>query len=262
MLVKKRDGRVEEFSREKLVRTITRAGLSREKAETVVDEVESRIYDGITTDEILELTLSILGKYSKRVSRVYSLKSSLLRLGPAGYRFEKFVSALLREYGYKTSTNLLIEGKCALHEVDVVAEKGKRYLVECKFHNTPVYTGLKDVLYSYARFLDITEAGKDFEAMWIFTNTKFSSEAIKYANCRGMLLTGWKYPEEGIEFMLESKKLYPITVLALKDFEIELLLKEGFAFCKDLVANPEKVKEILGKRAEIVLEEAKVVQGD
>jgi len=262
MLVRKRDGRLEHFSRDKLMRTLLRAGLSRDKAEVVVEEIEGRIYDGISTDEILEMALEIVGKYSKRVSRVYGLKSSLLRLGPAGYRFEKFVSSLLKEFGYQTLTNQIIEGKCAVHEIDVIAEKERRFLIECKFHNTSIYTGLKDVLYSYARFLDIVESGKDFDAMWLFTNTKFSSEAVKYANCRGMLLTGWRYPEnEGIEFMLESKKLYPITVLSLKDFEIEQLLREGFAFCKDLLSDPEKVREILGKRAESVLEEAKDVQG-
>jgi HJR/Mrr/RecB family endonuclease len=261
MLVRKRDGRLEHFSREKLIRTLLRAGLSRDKAEVVAEDVEGRIYDGISTDEILNIALEIVEKHSKRVARVYGLKSSLLRLGPAGYRFEKFVSSLLKEFGYRTLTNQLVDGKCAVHEIDVIAEKEKRFLIECKFHNTSVYTGLKDVLYSYARFMDIVESGKDFDAMWLFTNTKFSSEAVKYANCRGVLLTGWRYPEsEGIEFMLESKRLYPITVLSLKDFEIEQLLREGFAFCKDLLSDPGKVREILGKRAESVLEEAKVVQ--
>ncbi|MCS7144054.1 MAG: ATP cone domain-containing protein [Archaeoglobaceae archaeon] len=261
MLVKKRDGRLEEFNEDKLIRTLIRAGLSEDKAELVAKEVESRIYDGINTNEILEIALEIVGKYSKKVSTVYGLKSSLLRLGPSGYRFEKFVSALLKEFGYKTITNQLIEGKCALHEIDVIAEKKKKFLIECKFHNTPTYTGLKDVLYSYARYLDIIESGKDFDAIWLFTNTKFSSDAIRYANCRGLLLTGWRYPEnEGIEFMLESKKLYPITVLSLKDFEIGQLLKEGFAFCKDLVENSKKVREVLGKRGESILEEAKILQ--
>lgn len=261
MFVRKRDGRLEEFSREKLIRTLLRVGLSKENAEFVAEEVENRIYDGISTDEILEIATQTVGKYSKKASKVYGLKSSLLRLGPAGYRFEKFVASLLREFGYKTITNQIIEGKCALHEIDVIAEKGERYLIECKFHNTSIYTGLKDVLYSYARFLDIIEASKEFDAMWLFTNTKFSSDAIKYANCRGLLLTGWRYPEnEGIEFMLESKKLYPITVLSLKDFEIEQLIREGFAFCKDLLVNSTKVKEILGKRADSILEEAEIVQ--
>ncbi|MEM4509328.1 MAG: hypothetical protein QW122_06855, partial [Archaeoglobaceae archaeon] len=73
----------------------------------------------------------------------------------------------------------------------------------------------------------------------------------------------WRYPEnEGIEFMLESKKLYPITVLSLKDFEIERLLKEGFAFCRDLVENQKKVIEIIGKRGESIVNEAKIVQGE
>lgn len=34
-----------------------------------------------------------------------------------------------------------------------------RYMIECKFHNVPIYTGLKEVMYTYARFLDVKDAG-------------------------------------------------------------------------------------------------------
>ncbi|MEM0202898.1 MAG: ATP cone domain-containing protein [Archaeoglobaceae archaeon] len=260
MRVKKRDGRLEEFSKDKIVRTAVRAGLSVDKAKKVANEVEKRIYDGITTDEILSIVLSEIEKFSKNVSAKYGLKSSLLRLGPAGYRFEKFVSSLLREYGYKTRLNELIEGKCVTHEVDVVAEREKKYLVECKFHNTPMYTGLKDVLYSYARFLDIAEVRKDFDGVWVFTNTKFSSEAMRFAECRGIKLTGWHYPEnEGIEALLERKKLYPITVLKLSNFEVEELLRNGFAFCNEIVENEKKITELFGKRAREIIAEAETM---
>ncbi|MEM4566007.1 MAG: ATP cone domain-containing protein [Archaeoglobaceae archaeon] len=260
MKVKKRDGRLEEFSKDKIVKTAVRAGLSVDKARKVAEEVEKKIYDGITTDEILSIVLSEIEKLSKNVSARYGLKSSLLRLGPAGYRFEKFVSSLLREYGYKTRLNELIKGKCVTHEVDVVAEKEKRYLVECKFHNTPTYTGLKEVLYSYARFLDIGEVVKDFDGVWVFTNTKFSSEATKFAECRGIKLTGWRYPEnEGIEALLERKKLYPVTVLKLSNFEVEELLRNGFAFCNEIVENEKKIAELFGKRAREIIAEAEAV---
>lgn len=260
MNVRKRDGRLEEFSKDKIIRTAIRSGLSAEEAKKVAEAVEKKIYDGITTDEVLNIVTNEIEKFSKNASIRYGLKSSLLRLGPEGYRFEKFVSALLREYGYKTRLNELIEEKCATHEVDVIAEGEKRFIVECKFHNTAVYTGLKEILYSYARFLDIWEVKNDIDCLWVFTNTKFSSEAIRFANCRSVKLTGWRYPKNGgIEMLLEGKKLYPITVLNLSNFELEGLLRHGFAFCNELVENEKKVSELLGKRAREIMAEAKLV---
>jgi len=54
----------------------------------------------------------------------------------------------------------VIKGKCVNQEIDVVAENPSgRYMIECKFHNVPIYTGLKEVMYTYARFLDVKDAG-------------------------------------------------------------------------------------------------------
>ncbi len=190
--VLKRDGRKEEFRREKIIRTCKRVGASEGIAKKIAKEVESRIYDGITTDEILALVADLLSRHEYSKGIRYNLKNSLLRLGPSGFRFEKFVARLLEEYGYSTRTNVYVEGKCARHEIDIIAEKDKRYLVECKFHNLPIYTGLKEVMYTYARFLDVDEyvdecveridastgiekmRATKFDKAWVFTNTKFS----------------------------------------------------------------------------------------
>ncbi|MEM1578740.1 MAG: ATP cone domain-containing protein [Archaeoglobaceae archaeon] len=260
MKVIKKDGRRENFSEEKIIKTVTRAGLDKERAKIVAERVKEKVYDGITTDEILKIVLEEIERFSSKVSAKYNLKASLLRLGPAGYGFEKFVSSLLSEYGYKTILNTSIHGKCAMHEIDVIAERGERFIIECKFHNAPSYTGLKEILYSYARFLDIIEAGNKFDNLWIFTNTKFSSEAIKFAECRKVRLTGWRYPEgEGIEFLLENKNLYPITVLKLTSFEIEELLKNRIAFCTDIVSNEKKLRDMFGRRGGEIVEGAKSV---
>ncbi len=48
----------------------------------------------------------------------------------------------------------------------------------------------------------------------LVTNTKFSSKAIKYANCVGINLLGWRYPKEGgLEYYIEKEKFYPLTIL-------------------------------------------------
>ena len=56
-----------------------------------------------------------------------------------------------------------MKGKCASHEIDVIADKGDslRYMIECKYHNSQgIYTGLKEALYTHARFLDLNNGYK------------------------------------------------------------------------------------------------------
>ena len=262
MLVRKRDGRLEEFSKAKIIRTCLKAGASKRIAEMVADEVESRIYDGISTDEVLEMVIELLLKHEYPRAERYDLKRSLIRLGPSGFGFEKFVARLLEEYDFETDTNVIVHGRCVEQEIDVVAEKdGEKYMIECKFHNQPVYTGLKDVMYTYARFLDVSHHG--FIQPWVFTNTKFSDEAKRYASCMGMKLTGWKYPEnEGIEVMLESKGLYPVTILKVDKEVIDAAVNAGLVFCSDVVNAGESGLRAAGLSkdgARRLLEEAKKV---
>ncbi len=260
--VRKRDGRLEEFSKAKIIRTCLRAGASKRVAEKVAEEVERRIYDGMTTDEVLELVIELLLKHEYPKAERYDLKRSLIRLGPSGFGFEKFVARLLKEYGFKTETNVIVQGKCVEQEIDVVAEKnGEKYMIECKFHNLPIYTGLKEVMYTYARFLDVE--GYGFTQPWIFTNTKFSDEAKRYASCMGIKLTGWSYPEnEGIEVLLESKGLYPITVLRIDKEMLDTVVNAGLIFCRDVVGAGEFKLRMLGlskNEARRLVEEAKKV---
>ncbi len=261
MRVRKRDGRLEEFSRGKIIRTCLRAGASRKIAEKVAEEVESQIYDCISTDEVLELVIESLLKHKYTKGTRYDLKRSLLRLGPAGFKFEKFVARLLEEYGYRTETNVVIEGRCVNQEIDVVAEnEAGRYMIECKFHNMPIYTGLKETMYTYARFLDVRDSGR-FTQPWIFTNTKFSEDSKKYAACMGIKLTGWNYPEKGgIEQLLETKNLYPVTILRVDKETIDAAINAGFVFCRDIVRAGENELRKLGVRgARKLVEEAKKV---
>jgi len=264
--VLKRDGRREEFKREKIVRTCRRVGASERIARKVAKEVEDRIYDGITTDEVLTLVVDLLDKYEYSKGVKYNLKKSLLRLGPSGFGFEKFVARLLEEYGYSTKTNVYTDGRCVRHEIDVIAEKEKRYMIECKFHNLPIYTGLKEVMYTYARFLDLLESenSAEFNSVWVFTNTKFSEDAKRYAKCKGMKLTGWNYPEkEGIETLLERKNLYPISILKIEKHLLDRFVEAGYVFCRDLVeTEPKEIKAKTGlslREVRKVREEAKLV---
>mgnify|MGYP005847768617 CR=1 FL=1 len=253
IFVIKASGKQEPFDPEKIKQTCIRAGATKKLAERIVEKVEERLYNGMPTREILDIALSILDIEKPNTAIRYDLKSAIMRLGPAGYRFEDFFAEILREYGYHTKVRQMVAGECVEHEIDIIAEHAvssrlierpthARYMVELKYHNEQgIWTGLKETLYTYARYLDLLDgwkAGKceRFDGAWLVTNTKFSHDAIQYGICKGIKMLGWKYPiGYGIEVMIEKKRLYPITVLRnLRYSEVVAFSKAGILLVKDL----------------------------
>lgn len=270
--VVKASGGREQFDVEKIRRTCKRAGASKRLAVQVAATVEKKVYDGISTKEVLALILNELDKQLPYVAARYDLKGAIMRLGPAGFPFEQLLAELLLEYGYKTQVHVVARGGCVSHEIDVVA-KGKDELaaIEAKYHNAPgIYTGIKDALYVWARYLDLKDGAKkgacpDFTGMWLVTNTKFSSDAMEYASCKKMKLLGWKYPEkQNLRTMLEAKKLYPITSMrSLDPDSLNKLSEAQMMLCKDLVAHgAEELARMTGiseKKLRILQGEAKLI---
>jgi predicted RecB family endonuclease len=212
MYVTKASGEKEEFDVEKVRLTCLRAGASKQLADKIAEEVEAKTYDGITTKEILHLTLKLLEEEPEAAIK-YDLKRAIMALGPTGFPFEEFMAEVLKNYGYETKVGEIVKGKCVSHEIDIIAEKeGVRYLVECKYHNAlGTRTDLEVVMYTYARFLDL---GKKFNQAWLVCNTKCTAEAEQYGKCVGVKVTSWRYPgRESLEEMVETKRLYPITIL-------------------------------------------------
>ena len=249
MYVIKASGEKERFKPEKLVRSLVRAGASKELANLIANEVKPEIQSGMTTYEILRLALERLkARKESALLLKYDLKRALLSLGPSGYAFEKFVSSLLRKYGYETETNVMLDGRCVSHEVDIVARKdGKTYMVECKYHNKRgIKTDLKVAMYTYARFLDLK---KYFDAAWLICNTRCSSEAIKYCRCAGVRNTSWAYPPGGwsLEKMIDRKALYPITILrSLDREERNIALQSGIITVEDALKRGPKAFALAG----------------
>ncbi|MEM5804336.1 MAG: ATP cone domain-containing protein [Candidatus Aenigmatarchaeota archaeon] len=244
--IRKASGDRAEFDQEKIRSTCLKAGATKRLADEVAREVSERVYDGISTKKILKMTISLLERKMPEVAAKYDLKGAIMRLGPAGYAFESLVAEILREYGYSTVVHSIVEGGCVEHEIDVVAEKSaKRSMIECKYHNMPgIYTGIKEALYTYARFLDIGEGAKmgrcrRFDEVWLVCNTKFSPDVLRYAACKKMRLIGWSWPKaNSLQAMLDEKKMYPITVLRTLDRESQARLsKARLMFCKDLIEN-------------------------
>lgn len=251
MWVVKSSGETEKFDPEKIKRTCLKAGASEELASKIAREVAKKSYDGISTREVLHITLSLLKKAKPIVAARYDLKGAIFRLGPAGFVFEHFIAEIFKEYSYNTKVHSIIRGGCVSHEIDIIASKDdNNYMIECKYHNIPgIYTGLRESLYTYARFLDLQDGFKKglcrkFNQPWLVCNTKFSEDAIQYSICKDMRLIGWNYPEnQGLEYLIEKNKLYPVTMIgSLDSGSLEKLSSSDFILAKDLLRN--SIKEL------------------
>ncbi|HLR91356.1 MAG TPA: hypothetical protein VK040_10390 [Balneolaceae bacterium] len=74
----------------------------------------------------------------------------------------------------------------------------------------------------------------------VYTNTRFTSDAIQYGKCVGLLLTSWDYPRgNGLKDRIDKSGLHPLTALTtLTKAEKTKLLDEGIVLCKELHGNP------------------------
>ncbi len=217
----KESGLAETFDRKKILQSLLNSGVPREEAEEVIDRAVAELMPPLTTRKIFRAVKKSLRRYDAVCTMKYSLKQAIYDLGPTGYPFERYVGKVLEKRGYRVDVGSFVDGKCVSHEVDVVARKDNHiYFVECKFHKRRKTTSdVKIALYVQARFQDIDEAHKannpEFERRgMLVTNTRFTSEAIKYADCVGLRILGWKHPSgQSLEKMIEEGRTYPVTVL-------------------------------------------------
>jgi len=242
--VTKASGDVEDLDPAKLMRSLRRAGADREAAEEVINRVLMEVGPVASTARIYRLARKHLRRYNHSSSLRYSLKKALFRLGPSGYPFEKYVGEILREHGYETEVGITMQGRCVSHEVDVLAVGSDEVIaVECKYHNTAgKATDVKVAMYVHSRFRDLepvirdSYSGRKF-AGWLVTNTRCTLDAIRYAECSGFRVVGWRHPAGGsLEKMIEEKLLYPVTIVTgIKRGIIKELLDRGIILLKDLV---------------------------
>lgn len=240
----KANGEREIFDERKVRQSLLKARVPQACQRIILNDLESGLYQNIPTTKINQLIEESLAKVCLGGRLRYRLKRAVMELGPTGYPFEKYIGFLLTKYGYQTEVEQLLNGSCVTHEVDVVAKKDRRvYFVECKFHNqVGMRSDLKVALYVEARGEDLltklqpANSGLVYGS-WIFTNTKFSQDAIAYAECKTMRLTGWNYPQEGnLQSMIETKALYPLTVLtSLTAEQKNRLLEQEIILVKQLL---------------------------
>ena len=269
-LITKADGEQENFDPAKLEHSLALSGASSTMRARVLAHVMHELRPGATTEDIYNHAFDILRREEAvPVAARYSIKRAVFALGPSGFPFEQFLAEILRAHGWKTQTGVALNGRCAPHEVDVFAEKnGKRIGIEAKFHNDASgKTDIKDALYVKARYDDLRTtpvASSHVDEGWLVTNTRFTRNAIRYAQCSGLSLIGWDYPRaHGLLALIEEVRVHPLTCLTtLTDSEKRRLLEKRVVLCKQ-IKTPHLLQEfgIKPERIPHVLDEAKQLCG-
>lgn len=264
-MITKADGEHELFDPVKLERSLSRAGASSTARARILAQVVRELRPMITTEEIYRRAFDLL-KLEERmpVAARYSIKRAVFALGPSGFPFEQFIGEVLKAHGWTVRTDIMLTGRCAPHEVDVLAEKeGRRVGIEAKFHNEPGgKTDIKDALYVKARYDDLRQAptaSSRVDEGWLITNTIFTRNAIRYARCANLTILGWDYPRtRGLMQMIEEARVHPLTCLtSLSEAEKRRLLENKVVLCKS-VQTPQVLRDhgVAPGKIPQVLEEA------
>jgi Holliday junction resolvase len=240
----KASGTQEPFSSEKLKHSLSKSGANEATIENILIEIESKLYDGISTKKIYQAAFNMLKRGTRSNAGRYNLKRAIMALGPSGFPFEKYIAAIFEWQGYKVQTQLFLQGACVTHEIDVLAENETEHLlIECKYHNSVgIVSDVKIPLYIHSRYKDVlknwakTHTTKPLNCC-VVTNTKFSSDAVKYGACIGLRLLGWDYPnKKSLSSLIDKSGLYPITCLTtLTNKEKEIILENGIVLCTALL---------------------------
>lgn len=252
--VVKESGEKELFNRQKARKALRRTGMSSKESDAALSRLGEKLYDGITTKKIYAELYGIIEGMKPEVSHKFNLKRALFDIGPEGYEFEDFIGRLLSTQGYSSDLRQTMSGKCVNHEVDVVASKnGRTYSIECKFHNQyGTRCRIQTALYVYSRFLDLKEGAKsglcrNVTKPWLVTNTKFSEDVIRYAECMDFPLLGWRYPlSEGLETLIDKTRCYPITVIPMSRDVAGRLLSRKIVTVFDIPESAQKLSDISG----------------
>ena len=244
IFVTKYDGSLQAFDREKILQTCVKMGAAVDVANSIASRVEGKVYDGISTKKILNMIFFHMKKHRPELKHTIDLRKAITMLRPKP-DFEIFIAQIFRAMGYKVKSNQYVKGKCVEYEIDAIAVKGKETLfIEVKHHYKPhTYTGLDVFLETMAKMEDLIDGYKvgnnkiKFTDALVVCNTKISDHGKMYAKCRGINVMGWKSPkDEGLERIIESRKLYPTTFLKnLTQKEQNMLGDAGIVTVKQIV---------------------------
>ncbi len=239
----KKSGDIVAFDVEKLINSLRRASAGENVIQQIVGEVQSKIYEGMTTTKIYKIAFDLL---------------------------KKFVGKLMAHEGFSTQVGVIVQGNCVSHEIDVIADKDDQHcFIECKFHSDQGrFCNVKIPLYVNSRFLDVEKQWKKQKSNegkiskgGVYTNTRFTSDATQYGKCAGLLMASWDYPfGNGLKERIDISGLHPLTALTtLTKNEKTKLLDIGLVLCREIYEQPDVLNQIgISKpRHKNILEDAK-----
>ncbi len=246
----KSDGNKEDFDWQKFHHSLLKSQIKPTTIDQLRQLMEPHLYNEIPTKEIYVLTKEFLHRLGeKKGFYLYQLREAIANLDSIA--FEKYIAQLLTEWKYTTLWNILVGGRCIEHQVDVVAKKGgKQLMVECKHHhNYHRDSGLGKIMELYARLQDVNQLEgpitysteepverMHFDQAWLITNTKLSYHAIQYADCKNIILTGWRFGHFlSLEHLSQDVNLYPLTLIGLSTQESAELVPFNFVTTKDIL---------------------------
>lgn len=264
-LVVKKNGVQEIYSPTKVKQTLLRLKVNELLINYILSELD-KLPEKVTTTQLYKNVFKILSDKDIIAGIKYNLKNAIFLLGPSGYPFEKFFAKILNFYGYKTITNVFLNGACLVYEIDIVASKdNEQFIIECKYHQQ-FYSknDVKTCLYVYGRYLDIQKVNPYLNC-WLVTNTKFTENAINFAKCYNLKLTSWNYPDDyNLVSLIENWKLYPITILTNCNARVfREFIKADIILLKDLLSTNEhfikKITNLSSKEISGIIQEARLV---
>lgn len=255
MKIVKHSGDIVDFNREKLRQSLLKSGANDVMVDDVLKAIGKKIFEGISTQKIYKLAFSMLKRIPGAHAARYNLRTAIQQLGPAGFFFEKFIARIFLSEGYKTITNLILQGKCVSHEIDIgLSKDGVIVMVECKFHaGREANSDVKVPMYILSRFKDLQGklhqifTNKDtIEFCRIVTNNRFTTDAITFAKCSGLELLSWDYPpNDSLKKKIDTHNLYPVTCLTtLSIVEKEKLLILDTLMTIELINNSDVLHKI------------------
>lgn len=270
----KSSGEIVKFSFDKLQRSLKRTGADKETIENILSKLREELYQGISTNEIYNRAFALLKKKGTYLASKYKLKKAIYELGPTGFPFERFISAVLTYSGYETEVGKIIDGKCVAHEIDIIANKNDRTeIIECKFHGEKgLRCNVQIPLYINSRFQDvkknwvsISDIKTKYVSGWVVTNTRFTEDALKYGKCCGLYLLSWDYPrDDALKNRIDRLGLYPVTVSTLlTKREKQFLLSRDVVLCRQLIKDKFYLDHlgISSTRKERILNEVTILCG-
>lgn len=255
MKVTKFNGELVDYNPKALKISLTKSGASKEEVEEVFDLMSSKVYEGITTQDLFELAFESLKKHRSSYAARYSLKKALRDLGPEGYYFEKYIKRLMQTVGFNAINGQTVQGNAVTHEIDVIAQKeDKLYFCECKFRNDiDAKISVTTPMYFMSRMIDLKD--KEFNYFdrtlkptkgFLVTNAYLTSDSIDWAMFYNIGMISWNYPEKmSLKYLIDNLAIYPITCLTtLTKEQHKVLIQADCLLVKDIIEKEKFIKSL------------------